>query len=95
MQRYIIERTLTDAGQLNNNQLRDIARTSNAVIRGMGPGIQWLQTYVTANKLTCVYLADNAEILVEHAKRGGFPCDNIMEVATVFDPLTERVPAKA
>lgn len=95
MQRYIIERDLPRAGELSQAQIRDIARTSNAVIRGMGPGIQWIRSFVTDNRLYCEYLAENEDMLREHAKRGGFPCTKVHEVLTVFDPLTERVPAYA
>lgn len=91
MQRYIIERTLAGAGELSAAQLREIARTSNAAIRDMGRGIQWLESYVTKDAITCLYLAENEELVFEHAKRGGFPCDNIREVKAIIDPLSERV----
>lgn len=93
MQRYLIQRDLPGAGTLSTAQLRDIARTSNAVIRGMGPGIQWIRSFVTANQLCCEYLAQSEDLLHEHAKRGGFPITRVLEVAGVFDPLTERAPA--
>lgn len=95
MQRYVIERDLPTAGELSNAQLRDIARTSNAAMRGMGAGIQWLQSYVTKDRIYCIYLAENEEMVREHARRGGFPCTNVYEVLAVFDPLSERVPVAA
>lgn len=95
MQRYIIERDLASAGDLSHAQIRDIARTSNAALRGMGLGIQWLQSYVTKDRIYCVYLADSEALVREHAERGGFPCTNVCEVFAVIDPLSERVPIAA
>lgn len=89
MQRYVIERELPGAGRLTADQLRDIGKTSNGVLREMGAGIQWEQSYVTGDRIYCIYLAESEQKVREHAKRGGFPCNDIYEVKTVIDPLTE------
>jgi hypothetical protein len=89
MHKFLIERTLPGAGQLTPEALVGIAQTSNGVLRDLGPGIQWLQSYVTADKITCVYLAESVELIREHAKRGGFPCDKAEQVYAIIDPTTE------
>lgn len=88
MKTYLIERELPGAGKLTAEELKNIAKASCAVIREMGTGIQWVQSYVTGNKLICVYKAENEDLIKEHAKKGGFPCNNITEVANVFGPAT-------
>jgi len=88
MHRYIIERTVPGAGQLDAAALADLATASNRVLHDLGPDIQWVHSYVTDDKLYCVYRAPNAEIIREHAKRGGFPADKISQVRTVIDPTT-------
>jgi hypothetical protein len=88
MPRYIIERNIPDAAALTKEDLQAIARRSCAVLQELGPSIQWVQSYVTEDTITCVYVAPGAEILLEHARRGGFPADRILEVATVIDPTT-------
>jgi hypothetical protein len=88
MPRFLIEREIPDAGALLPGDLRGIAEKSCRVLREMGPDIQWVQSYVTEDKITCVYLAANAELIREHARRGGFPADRVLEVAAVIDPLT-------
>jgi hypothetical protein len=88
MPKYVIERALPGAGKLSSADLRGIAQKSNAVLRELGPGIQWVESYVTGDKIYCVYNAKNAEIIAEHAKRGGFPADSISAVTTVIDPNT-------
>lgn len=90
MQRFVIEREFPGAGKLNANELKQIAVTSNAVIRDLGPGIQWEHSYVTGDKIYCIYLAKNEAMIRDHAKRGGFPCNNVNAVATVIDPLTAQ-----
>ena len=75
-------------GKLTAEELKNIAKASCAVIREMGTGIQWVQSYVTGNKLICIYKAENEDLIKEHAKKGGFPCNNITEVANVFGPAT-------
>ena len=88
MPKYIIEREIFNAAALSPADLRAIAQKSVAVLQELGPSIQWVQTYVTEDKLTCVYIAPNAEIIREHARRGGFPADRILEVAVTIDPTT-------
>lgn len=93
MQRFVIERDFPGAGKLNAAELQHIAATSNAVLRDMGPGIQWEHSYVTTDKIFCVYLAENEAMIREHAERGGFPCNRVNQTATIIDPLTERAKA--
>lgn len=88
MPKYIIEREIPNAGALSPADLQAIAQKSCGVLQDMGPQIQWVQSYVTEDKITCVYVAPNAEIIREHARRGGFPADKVLEVATVIDPTT-------
>jgi hypothetical protein len=91
MPRYLIEREIPDAGALSPAELRAIAEKSCAVLREMGPTIQWVQSYVTEDKITCVYLAPNADLLREHARLGRFPADRVLEVAAVIDPTTAEL----
>jgi len=88
MPRYLIEREIPNAGALSPEELRAISQKSRSVLEDMGPQIQWVQSYVTADKVTCVYLAPNADVIREHARRGGFPADRVMEVAAIIDPTT-------
>jgi hypothetical protein len=88
MQTYVIERELPGAGQLTDDELHTIATKSNSVIADMGPRIQWVQSYVTEDKLYCVYRADGADAVRDHARCGGFPANVVAEVANVFDPTT-------
>lgn len=88
MPRYLIERELPGAGRLDGDELHAIARKSCSVLHAMGPEIQWVQSYVTADKITCVYLAPDEETVREHARRGGFPANRVLEVAAVIDPTT-------
>ena len=88
MHRYVIERDLPGAGALSADQLRDVSRTSCTVLSDMGKGIQWVHGYVTADRIYCVYLAENEQLVREHAKRGGFPATNIADVKHVIDPMT-------
>ena len=92
MPKYIIEREIPDAAALSAEELREIARRSCAVLRDLGPAIQWVHSFVTEDKITCVYLADSIEIIREHARRGGFPADRILEVSSVIDPTTAEAP---
>jgi hypothetical protein len=94
MPKYVIERTVPGAGQMDEAALAAIAGASNRVLRDLGPDIQWVQSYVTDDKITCVYLAANEEIVREHGRCGGFPVDAVLEVRAVIDPATaELVPA--
>jgi cell division inhibitor SulA len=88
MPKYLIEREIPNAGALSPVELKAIAEKSCGVLQQMGPSIQWVQSYVTEDKITCVYIAPNAEIVREHAKRGGFPADRVLEIATIIDPTT-------
>jgi hypothetical protein len=88
MKMYLIERELAGAGKLTPQQLKDIAIKSCGVVKAMGPKIEWVHSYVTGDKLFCIYKAENPELIKEHAKRGGFPCNNIIEIANTFSPAT-------
>jgi Nickel responsive protein SCO4226-like len=87
MPKYVIERELPGAGDLGEQELAGIAEKSNGVIADLGD-LQWVQSYVTGDKLYCVYNAPDAERIREHARCGGFPCDSVAEVATIIDPVT-------
>jgi hypothetical protein len=93
MPRFLIERTLPGAGKLTSDELAAIAQKSCGVLMELGPRIQWVQSYVTDDRITCVYLAPDAELIREHARRGGFPCDNVREVHAIIDPTTAEVSA--
>ena len=88
MPKYLIEREIPNAGALSAPELKSISQRSCAVLQQLGPGIQWVQSYVTEDKITCVYIAPNAELIREHARLGGFPADRVLEVAATIDPTT-------
>ena len=88
MPKYLITRELPGVGELSAAQLADASARSNAVLAELGPSIQWDLSYVTGDHLNCVYTAANEELIREHAERGGFPCTEIRQVATVIDPAT-------
>jgi cell division inhibitor SulA len=88
MPKYIIEREIPNAAALSVADLKGIAQRSCAVLRQLGPGIQWVQSFVTEDKITCVYIAPNADLIREHARLGGFPANRVLEVATIIDPTT-------
>jgi hypothetical protein len=88
MPRYVIEREVPNAGALSPAELKDIAVRSCGVLQDMGPSIQWVQSFVTEDKITCIYIAPDAETVREHARRGGFPADRVLEVAAIIDPTT-------
>ncbi len=88
MPKYVIERELPGAGKLTADQLKGISQTSCSVLNKLGPQIQWVNSYVTGDKIYCVYIAPNAEMVREHAKQGGFPANSISEVVTIIDPTT-------
>jgi hypothetical protein len=88
MHTYVIERELPGAGELTGAELHTIATKSNAVIADMKPRVQWVQSYVTPDKLYCVYRAEDADAVREHARCGGFPANVVSPVATMFDPTT-------
>ncbi|RYZ23185.1 MAG: DUF4242 domain-containing protein [Chitinophagaceae bacterium] len=91
MPKFLIERELPGAGQLSSEQLQAISQTSCGVLREMGPGIQWVQSYVTADKIYCVYLAPDEETVRAHAGKGGFPANAVNRVVTIIDPTTAEV----
>lgn len=88
MKTYVIEREIPGAGKLTPAELKSISQTSCAVIKEIGPRIQWQHSYVTGNKIYCVYKAENIELIKEHAKKGGFPANSVVEVSTVISPAT-------
>lgn len=88
MPKFVIERSLPGAGSLSAEQLQGISQKSCGVLNQLGPQIQWVQSYVTADKIYCVYIAPDAEAVREHARLGGFPADQIAEIKTVIDPTT-------
>jgi Protein of unknown function (DUF4242) len=90
MPKFIIERDIPDAGTLTSDQLHAVAVKSCDVLREMGPTIQWVESYVTDDKIYCIYNAANADLVREHAKRGGFPADEVSEVRARIDPTTSE-----
>jgi uncharacterized protein DUF4242 len=88
MPKFVIEREIPGAGSLTDAQLKEISQTSVTVLKEMGPGIQWLQSYVTGDKVYCVYLAPDEATIREHAKRGKFPANRISAVRALIDPTT-------
>lgn len=88
MPKYVIEREIPGAGKLTPEQLKGISQTSCGVLSKMGPQIQWVHSYVTDNKIYCVYNAPNEDMVREHAKQGGFPANSVSRVATIIDPTT-------
>jgi hypothetical protein len=88
MPKFIIERELPGAGGLPQQELKAISQKSCDVLRGMGPEVQWLQSYVTGDKIYCVYIAPNEELIREHAKLGGFPANSVSRVMNIIDPTT-------
>ena len=88
MPKYLIERDIPNAGALSLADLKAISQRSCAVLRELGPSIQWVQSYVTEDKITCVYIAPNAELIREHARRGGFPAERVLEIGMIIDPTT-------
>jgi hypothetical protein len=88
MPKYVIEREIPGAGKFSAEQLKGISQTSCGVLSKMGSQIQWLQSYVTGDKIYCVYIAPNEEMVREHAKQGGFPANSVSEVVNMIDPTT-------
>jgi hypothetical protein len=88
MPKYVIEREIPGAGNLKPEELRAISQKSCGVLRKLGPQVQWLQSYVTQDKIYCVYIAPDENSVREHAAQGGFPANRISEVRTVIDPTT-------
>lgn len=88
MPKFVIEREIPGAGSMSPEELHAIAQTSCNVLRGMGPEIQWIESYVTDDKIYCVYLAREEGLIREHARQGGFPADHVARVSRVIDPTT-------
>lgn len=88
MPKFLIERTLPGAGDLTAEQLKAISQTSCSVLRNLGPQIQWVESFVTPNKIYCVYVAPNAELIREHARLGGFPADSVEPIKDTISPVT-------
>lgn len=88
MPKYVIEREIPGAGKMSSEQLQAIAKKSCGVLRNLGPQIQWVQSYVTDDKIYCVYIAPDKATVQEHAQQGGFPANRISEVRSVIDPTT-------
>jgi hypothetical protein len=88
MPKFVIEREIPGAGNLSPAELRGISQTSCGVLQQMGPRIQWLHSYVTGDKIYCVYIAPNEETIREHAQAGGFPANRVSEIKSVIDPTT-------
>jgi hypothetical protein len=88
MRKYIIEREIPGVGGLNADALKGAAQQSNRALAAVGPGVQWLESFVTADKTFCVYLAENEQLIREHAEKSGFPATKITEVSGMIDPST-------
>jgi hypothetical protein len=88
MPRYVIERTLPGAGQLSARDLKALSIKSREVLHALGPQINWIESYVTDNKLYCIYVAPDAQMIEEHARRGGFPADSVSQVRAIISPTT-------
>ena len=90
MKRYLIERDIPEVGSLDREQLREAAKKSNDALRQLGTDIQWIESFVAADKTVCVYLAKDEEIIKRHAELSGFPAAKITEIRKMIDPTTER-----
>ncbi len=88
MPKYVIEREIAGAGALNGEQLKGVSQKSCSVLQGLGPQIQWVESFVTDDKIYCIYIAPNEELIREHARQGGFPANRISEVKSVIGPVT-------
>jgi hypothetical protein len=90
MPKYVIERDIPGAGSLSAEQLQGISQKSCGVLNELGPSVQWVESFVTADKIYCVYIAPNEDAVREHARRGGFPANRVSEVKTIIDPTTSE-----
>ena len=88
MPKFVIERSMPGCGKLSKEELKGASKKSVSVLRELGPDVQWLHSYVTGDKIYCVYQAANAEVVREHAKRSGFPADSVAEVKAIIDAST-------
>jgi hypothetical protein len=89
--KYLIERDIPGAGKLTPQQLQAISQTSCGVLRKLGPEIQWVHSYVTDDKIYCIYIAPNEGLIREHASQGGFPANRISEISSTIDPTTSEI----
>jgi hypothetical protein len=94
MPKYVIEREIPDVGKLTHDQLQAISQKSCAVLSNLGPQIQWVESYVMDDRIYCVYIAPNEELIREHARQGGIPANRISEVRAIIDPTTAESPAR-
>lgn len=92
MPKYVIEREIPGAGKLTHQELQDISKKSCGVLKNLGPQIRWLYSYVTGDKIYCIYTAPNEQMVRDHAAQGGFPANVVSEVKTVIDPTTAETP---
>jgi hypothetical protein len=90
MPKFVIERDIPEVGKTPPEQLKMVAQTSCGVLREMGPQIQWVQSYVTDDKVYCIYIAPDEEAVREHARRGGFPANRVSQVRSMIDPTTSE-----
>lgn len=90
MPKYVIERDLPGAGKLSQQELQAVSQKSCGVLKNLGPQIQWVHSYVTQDKIYCIYIAPNEALIREHASQGGFPANRISEVKTMIDPTTSE-----
>ncbi|HEY6045058.1 MAG TPA: DUF4242 domain-containing protein [Pyrinomonadaceae bacterium] len=88
MPKYVIEREIPEAGNLSPQELQGISQKSCSVLQNLGPQIQWVESYVTADKIYCVYIAPSEDMIRAHAQQGGFPANRISEIKSVIDPTT-------
>ena len=88
MPKYVIEREIPDAGKMSAEALKAISQKSCGVLSELGPRIQWIHSYVTDDKIYCIYIAPNEEMVREHARQGGFPANRVSEVISIIDPTT-------
>jgi uncharacterized protein DUF4242 len=88
MPKYIIERDIPGAGKLTPTELQGIAQKSCCILHEMGPSIQWLHSYVTGDKVYCIYIAESEQAIRDHAEKGGFPANRIEQITTIIDPTT-------
>jgi hypothetical protein len=88
MPKYVIEREIPNAGSLTQDQIAAISQKSCSVLKGLGPQIQWVESFVTPDKIYCVYIAPSEEMVREHAKQGGFPANRVSEVKRMIDPTS-------
>lgn len=93
MPKYVIEREVPGVGSFNEQQIQALSQKSCSVLESMGPQIQWIHSYVTDDKIYCVYIAPNADMVRQHAERGGFPANKISQVREIIDPTTAEARA--